>query len=185
MFFFLSRAWNYEESNPIFLCPTLVTRRKISLSISSPSSKPTIFLFLFTKHDAIDIADPSSMQDSCHNVIISIMGLVHHRVSFSGRASERGFQRSEVRFLMRNNGKFFLCTTLVTRRKPSFSISLPSFKQTTFLILFTRHKVVRMPLCAFFSLVKLSLMELRDWSAINASSLIKYPDTSHLCTLSK
>ena len=82
-------------------------------------------------------------------------------------------------------GNFFLCTTLVTRRKPSFSISLPSFKQTTFLILFTRHMVVRMPLCAFFSLGKLSLMELRDWSAINASNLIKYPDTSHLCTLSK
>ena len=25
-----------------------------------------IFLILFTKHDANDIADPSSMQDACH-----------------------------------------------------------------------------------------------------------------------
>ena len=24
------------------------------------------FFILFTKHDAIDIADPSSMQDACH-----------------------------------------------------------------------------------------------------------------------
>ena len=36
-------------------------KNKLSFSISSPSSKLTIFLPLFTKHDAIDIADPSSM----------------------------------------------------------------------------------------------------------------------------
>ena len=31
-----------------------------------PNSKLTIFPFLFTKHDAIDIADSSSMQDAYH-----------------------------------------------------------------------------------------------------------------------
>ena len=31
-----------------------------------PNSKLTIFPFLFIKHDAIDIADSSSMQDAYH-----------------------------------------------------------------------------------------------------------------------
>ena len=30
------------------------------------TTKLSIFLILFTKHDAIDIADPGSMQDACH-----------------------------------------------------------------------------------------------------------------------
>ena len=37
----------------------------------------------------------------------------------SGRASERGIRRSEVRFLM-GTQNFFLCPTLVTRRKNTF-----------------------------------------------------------------
>ena len=39
----------------------------------------------------------------------------------SGRASERGIQRSEVRFLM-GTRNFFLCPTLVTRRKKHLSL---------------------------------------------------------------
>ena len=39
---------------------------KTSFSISWLSSKFTIFLFLFSKHDTNDLADPSSMQDACH-----------------------------------------------------------------------------------------------------------------------
>ena len=42
------------------------TRRKTSFSISLLSSKLTIFFYSIYKHDAIDIADPSSMQDTCH-----------------------------------------------------------------------------------------------------------------------
>ena len=30
------------------------------------TTKLSICPILFTKHDAIDIADPSSMQDACH-----------------------------------------------------------------------------------------------------------------------
>ena len=60
-------------------CPTLVTRQKEHLSLflyraqnlqslisfSKYNLKLAIFLIQFTKHDAIDIADPSSMQDAC------------------------------------------------------------------------------------------------------------------------
>ena len=53
-----------------------------------------------------------------------------------GRAAERGIRRSEVRFLMYHlKKKIFFCPTLVTRRKPSFSISLSSSKLTIFLFL--------------------------------------------------
>ena len=31
-----------------------------------PFIRLIIFPILYTKHDAIDIADPSSMQDACH-----------------------------------------------------------------------------------------------------------------------
>ena len=57
------------------------------------------------KHDTIDIADPSSMQDACHmNLVIESLYL-----------------RSEVRFLM-GNPNFFLSPTLSTRLKTSFSV---------------------------------------------------------------
>ena len=36
------------------------------LNVSLTQTKVTIFLILFTKHDAIDITDLSSMQDACH-----------------------------------------------------------------------------------------------------------------------
>ena len=75
MFFVLSRFF--------FLCPTLVTRRKTYFSISLPSSKHTISLISFYEHDAIDIADPSSMQDACHKNFVIVLA---HR---SGRALER------------------------------------------------------------------------------------------------
>ena len=41
-------------------------KEKPSFSIFLLSSKLTIFLFLFSKHDTKDIADTSSMQDACH-----------------------------------------------------------------------------------------------------------------------
>ena len=46
------------------------------------------------KHDAINIADPNSMQDMCHmNFVID---LTHQSLWLSGRALEQGIQRSEV-----------------------------------------------------------------------------------------
>ena len=41
-------------------------KEKTSFSISLLSSKFTIFLFLFSKHDTNDLADTSSMQDDGH-----------------------------------------------------------------------------------------------------------------------
>ena len=41
-------------------------KAKTSFSISLASLKYTVFPILFTKHDNINIADPSSMQDACH-----------------------------------------------------------------------------------------------------------------------
>ena len=57
-----------RPSDPItasFLSRAL-DKEKTSFSIFLLSSKLTIFLFLFSKHDTNDIADPSSMQDACH-----------------------------------------------------------------------------------------------------------------------
>ena len=42
------------------------TKRKTSFPISLTSSKLTISLISINKNYAIDIADPSSMQDACH-----------------------------------------------------------------------------------------------------------------------
>ena len=57
------------------------------------------------KHYAIDIADPSSMQDACHMNFVK--DLDHRSVSVV-RASERGIRRSEVRFLMGTQNFFFV-----------------------------------------------------------------------------
>ena len=67
------------------------------------------------KHDAIDIADPSSMQDECHmTFVIDLIGGVRVDSSWGLR--------------------IFLCPTLVIRRKTSFSISFDCFHQ--FFLLF-------------------------------------------------
>ena len=50
-FFFFTRSGQNERHLSLFLLPSL---------------KLTIFLILYKKHVAIDIADPSSMQDACH-----------------------------------------------------------------------------------------------------------------------
>ena len=105
-----------EIEEEIFLCSTLVTRRKTSFSISLPSLKLTISLVLCTKHDAIDIADPSS-NETCSPESLWL----------NGKASELGIRRSDVRFLMETPHNFFLCPTLVTRRKNIFLSSHHSF----------------------------------------------------------
>ena len=107
MFFVLSRFF--------FLCPTLVTRRKTYFSISLPSSKHTISLISFYEHDAIDIADPSSMQDECHmNFVIDLAyrevsgSVVEHRnaesegLRFDSSWGLRNFSLSHARDKTKN-----------------------------------------------------------------------------------
>ena len=78
------------------------------------------------KHDAIDIPDPGSMQDACHvNFVIdlaqSLCGSVVEHCSVEPKAPRLNSLQVP---------RIFLCSTLVTRQKASFSISLPSSKLT-------------------------------------------------------
>ena len=82
-FFFVPRSWQDEKTS------FLILHRAQNL----PS------LLFCQKHYAIDIADPSSMQDACYMNFVMWL---------SGRASERGIQRSEVRFLMGTQNFFFV-----------------------------------------------------------------------------
>ena len=59
---------------------TLVTRRKTSFSICLPCSKTNYLSYSIKKHDIINMADPSSMQE-CVSYMNLVMSLVHHRVS--------------------------------------------------------------------------------------------------------
>ena len=107
MFFVMSRFF--------FLCRTLVTRRKTYFSISLPSSKLTISLISFYEHDAIDIVDPSSMQDACHmNFVIDLAyrevsgSVVEHRnaesegLRFDSSWGLRNFSLSHARDKTKN-----------------------------------------------------------------------------------
>ena len=94
------------------LGPMLVTRQKTSFFISLPSSKLTISLIFIYKHNAIDIADPSSMLDACHTNFV--IDLAHRGVSVARcRASEHRIRRSEVRFLMGTQNFFFFFFSFV------------------------------------------------------------------------
>lgn len=57
-------SWDSE----FFLCPRARGKTGNFFFYFLPSLILTIFLILFTKHDALDlyIADPSSMPDECH-----------------------------------------------------------------------------------------------------------------------
>ena len=58
----------------------------------------TIFLFLLTKHDAYEIADPSSLHDAYHAWTSEWALPTTESPWLSCRASERGVRRFEVRF---------------------------------------------------------------------------------------
>ena len=95
-------------------------------------------LILFTRHDAIDVADPSSLQDACHmNFAIDLAhcilcsSVVEHRIPH---------QDSEI----------FLCPMHVTRRKTSFSKYLFATVPLFLVIFISAH---------FF------FMRYRDWDA--------------------
>ena len=87
----------------------LVQKRQLRVSLMFlPSLKLTLSLISIYKHDAIDIADPSSMQDACHmNFVIDF---AHCRVSVAQWQSI-GTQN----LIPHRDSKFFLCPTLVTR----------------------------------------------------------------------
>ena len=95
-----------NQNGYLEICPTVVTRRKKSLFISLPNSKLTISLIYIYKHYAIDVADPSSMQDACHmNFVIE---LAHHCLLSS--VVENWSAKSEG---LRFDSEFFLYPTLV------------------------------------------------------------------------
>ena len=84
-FFFVPRSWQDEKK---------------FFSIPLPSSKLTISLISIYKQYTIDIADPSNILDACHTNFVINLSLTVESLWLSGRASERGIRRSEVRFLM-------------------------------------------------------------------------------------
>ena len=79
--------------------------------------------YFYQKHYAIDIADPSSMQDACYKNFL--IDLAHRRVLWlSGRASDRNSEG--LRFDSSWGISIFLYPSLVTRRKNIFlNIYLP------------------------------------------------------------
>ena len=105
----------------------LLYRKKTSLSISLPSSKLTISLILFTKHDISNIADPSSTQYIYHIWTSSWTLLIIESLWLSGRTSECRIWWSEVQFLI-GAQNFFFVPCLYKMKKTSFSVALPSSK---------------------------------------------------------
>ena len=89
-----------------FLCPILMTRQKASLYFFT-KHKTSHFSYSVYKHDAIDIADTSSMQDACHmNFVIDLV--TAKSLWLSSRALDHGIWRSEVGFLMGTQNFFFV-----------------------------------------------------------------------------
>ena len=86
-------------------------------------------LFSVYKHYAINIADPNSIQDTCHmNFVID---LAHcHCLWLSGRALECRIRRSEIQFLIGTRNFFFVPHSWHNRKK-------------IFLHLQTRHLLLR------------------------------------------
>ena len=94
-----------HRDSQFFLCPMFMTRWKnTSFSIYLLSSKFTISLNSFYKHYTFHIANPSSMQDACHNRPRSQWSLCGSLV----RASKHRIQRSQVWFLIVTLNFFFV-----------------------------------------------------------------------------
>ena len=87
IFFVFSRAWDKEK---------ILSVSHACDKISLLSSKLIISLITIYKHYAIDIADPSSMQDACDMNFVTD-SLTVESLWLSGRTSERGIRRTEVR----------------------------------------------------------------------------------------
>ena len=99
---------------------------------SLPSSKLTISdLISIYKHDAIDIADPNSMQDACH--INFVIDLAHLGVSVAQWLGHWGWNWKVWGSIPHgiNPKQFFLCPMLVTRRKKTYlSLWIIMFSKT-------------------------------------------------------
>ena len=95
--------------------------------ISLPSSKLTISLISTYKHYAIDIADPSSMQEACHmNFVID---LAHCGVSMFQWLEHLSAKSQGLRFNSTWGLKSFsLSHACDEMKKPSFSIECLSWK---------------------------------------------------------
>ena len=107
-----------HRDSEFFLCPMFMTRWKnTSFSIYLLSSKFTISLNSFYKHYTFHIANPSSMQDACHNRPRSQWSLCGSLV----RASKHRIRRSEVRFLMGALNFFFVPRSWQDKKNISFS----------------------------------------------------------------
>ena len=121
--------------------------------------RKNIFLYFFTKlntyhlshfiykHGAIDIADPSSIQDASHmNFVVDFIGTVESLTVespwLSSRATKRGIWRSEIRFLMGTQNFSFIPRSWQDA-KISFSISLPSSKLSISLIPIFEYLVLK------------------------------------------
>ena len=119
MVFVLPRAWDkeeipssHEESDSALRCSTTEPQRL--------HSEWGLLRSSIHKYYAIDIANPRSTQDACH---MSETSLTMESLWLSGRASESGIRRSEVRFLMRTQ-KFSLFHA--RDKTKTIFISLPS-----------------------------------------------------------
>ena len=87
------------------LVPSMGRRLNLSLFLCR-AQKPYLVSYSIYKHDGIDLADPSSMQNACYMNFIT--SLIVESLWLSSRASERGIWRSEVRFLMGTQNFLFV-----------------------------------------------------------------------------
>ena len=113
--------------------------------------------------------DPSSMQDAFHmNFVID---LAHRGVSVARWQSIEAQNPKVWGSILHRDSEFFLCPTLMTRRRTSFCISLPSSKLTISLIAIYRHYIPRKYLgksrtfntCFFSSFTIIQLWKFSFW----------------------
>ena len=90
---------------------------------------PSYFTY---KHDAIDIADPSSMKDAWASLAIESLWL-------SGRALKRGIRMSKVPLLMTSQS--FSLSYARDKTTISFSVSLPSLPSPLFYLQFLSYSI--------------------------------------------
>ena len=123
MFFVLSWAWDKEK----------LWSPHEGLRFKSYHLSYSIY-----KHNAKDIADPSSLQNMCHIWTSCWALLTIESLWLSGRALEHRITESQKVWgsIPYGDLEFFLCLILMTRPRIYFSFSLPSSKLTLFLIRF-------------------------------------------------
>ena len=115
-------GFNSRRGLRFFLCPKLVAYWIFHLSHFFPSLKIYHLSFFIITHGAFDIADPSSMQDPCHNEL-SKYDLARHESPSSSVVRAPNQRTGGHGFNSCRGLRFFLCPMLVTYLNiPSFSI---------------------------------------------------------------